>query len=188
VVRLSAGAARSRGELPWRAAGIAAAALIAVTSAITYQVARQTDATSTTQVAMVPHTPLAPPDTAQATVVAATTIQRSAPTPSVTRSPTSREMPGSPRVTLTSAAIGGTVAYDREIARLRAILDSGRTRLDPATVALLERNLTVIDSAIVQCRRALVQDPASEFLIESLNNSYQTKVKLLRIAAAASKG
>jgi hypothetical protein len=33
-----------------------------------------------------------------------------------------------------------------------------------------------------------VQDPASEFLIESLNNSYQTKVKLLRIAAAASKG
>jgi hypothetical protein len=187
VVRLSA-AARGRGQLSWRGAGIAAAALIAVTSAITYKVARQTDTTPTTQVAMVPRTPLDAPDTARATVVAATTIQRSAPTPSVKRSPTSREMHGSPRVTLASEAIGGTIAYDREIARLRAILDSGRTRLDPATVAILERNLSVIDSAIVQCRRALVQDPASEFLIESLNNSYQTKVKLLRIAAAASKG
>jgi hypothetical protein len=188
VVPLATGAGRGRGQLSWRAAGIAAAALIGLTSAITYRVARRFDSTATQQLATVPSAPLDRPETAPTTVVAATNTQRPMPTPSVKKSPASRELPGSPRVTLTSAAIGGTVAYDREIARLRAILDSGRTRLDPATVALLERNLTVIDSAIVQCRRALVQDPASEFLIESLNNSYQTKVKLLRIAAAASKG
>src|SRR5207244_2949244 len=30
------------------------------------------------------------------------------------------------------------VVYDREITRLRAIVDSGRSKLDPATVALLD--------------------------------------------------
>jgi len=75
--------------------------------------------------------------------------------------------------------------YDREITRLRAIVDSGRHKLDPATAALLDRNLRIIDTAIDQCNLALQRDSSSTFLIESLNNVYQTKVKLLRIAAAA---
>jgi hypothetical protein len=75
--------------------------------------------------------------------------------------------------------------YDREISRLRAIVDSGRNKLDPATAALLDRNLRIIDTAIEQCNQALQRDSSSTFLIESLNNAYQTKVKLLRIAAAA---
>ena len=77
------------------------------------------------------------------------------------------------------------VVYDREIARLRAVVDSGRHKLDPATAALLDRNLRIIDTAIEQCTEALARDSSSSFLIESLNNAYQTKVKLLRIAAAA---
>ena len=75
--------------------------------------------------------------------------------------------------------------YDREINRLRAIVDSGRHRLDPATVALLDRNLRIIDTAIEQCTEALARDSSNTFLVESLNNVYQTKVKLLRLAAAA---
>lgn len=77
------------------------------------------------------------------------------------------------------------IVYDREIIRLRAIVDSGRHKLDPATVALLDRNLRIIDVAIEQCNEALARDSSSTFLLESLNNAYQTKVKLLRIAAAA---
>jgi hypothetical protein len=77
------------------------------------------------------------------------------------------------------------LVYDREITRLRAVVDSGRHKLDPATAALLDRNLKIIDTAIEQCTQALTRDSASTFLIESLNNAYQTKVKLLRIAAAA---
>jgi hypothetical protein len=77
------------------------------------------------------------------------------------------------------------VVYDREIGRLRAIVDSGRHKLDPATSAILDRNLRIIDTAIEQCNEALARDSTSTFLIESLNNVYQTKVKLLRIAAAA---
>src|SRR5262249_8529598 len=71
--------------------------------------------------------------------------------------------------------------YDREITRLRAIVDSGRNKLDPATSALLDRNLRIIDTAIEQCNQALLRDSTSTFLIESLNNVYQTKVKLLRL-------
>jgi hypothetical protein len=75
--------------------------------------------------------------------------------------------------------------YDREITRLRAIVDSGRHKLDPRTVAVLDRNLRVIDVAIEQCNEALLRDSSSTFLIEALNNVYQTKVKLLRNAAAS---
>jgi hypothetical protein len=77
------------------------------------------------------------------------------------------------------------LVYDREISRLRAVVDSGRHKLDPATAALLDRNLRIIDAAIEQCNLAIRRDSSSTFLIESLNNVYQTKVKLLRIAAAA---
>jgi hypothetical protein len=67
------------------------------------------------------------------------------------------------------------------------VLDSGRSRLDPATVAILERNLVVIDSSIAQCRAALQKDPSSSFLIQSLTSAYRTKVRLLRVAAQATK-
>ena len=77
------------------------------------------------------------------------------------------------------------LVYDREINRLRAIVDSGRHRLDPATSALLDRNLRIIDTAIEQCNEALSRDSSSTFLLETLNNAYLTKVRLLRIAAAA---
>jgi hypothetical protein len=73
--------------------------------------------------------------------------------------------------------------YNREIARLRVIIEQRRNQLDPVTVAIIERNLTVIDTAIAQCRTAIGRDPASHFLLESLNQSLQTKVDLMRTAA-----
>jgi len=41
----------------------------------------------------------------------------------------------------------------------------------------------VIDDAIAQCKAALKKDPASRFLMESLNNAMDDKVQLLRTAA-----
>jgi hypothetical protein len=73
--------------------------------------------------------------------------------------------------------------YDREIARLRRLLDDRRNQLDPATVAVIEKNLRVIDVAITESLKAIARDPASRFLIESLNQSLDSKVELLRIAA-----
>jgi hypothetical protein len=73
--------------------------------------------------------------------------------------------------------------YDREITKLRTIVRQRRAQLDPATVAVLEQSIAVIDSAIVQSRAALAKDPASGFLATQLNHSLEKKVELLRTAA-----
>jgi hypothetical protein len=75
-------------------------------------------------------------------------------------------------------------SYDAEISGLRTIIAQRRGQLDTATVHVLERNLAVIDSAIAQCKTALGKDPRSQFLIESLNQSLDTKVQILRMTAA----
>jgi hypothetical protein len=72
--------------------------------------------------------------------------------------------------------------YAGEISRLHAIVERRRAQLDPVTVSVIERNLKVIDEAIAQCKVALSKDPASRFLMESLNNALETKVNLLRTA------
>jgi hypothetical protein len=73
--------------------------------------------------------------------------------------------------------------YDREIGRLQLLLNQRRDQLDPTTVAIIEKNLLVIDTAIAESKKAIARDPASEFLIESLNQSLRTKVELMRTAA-----
>ena len=72
--------------------------------------------------------------------------------------------------------------YAGEISRLHAIVQRRRAQLDPVTVSVIERNLKVIDEAIAQCKVALSKDPASRFLMESLNSALETKVNLLRTA------
>jgi hypothetical protein len=76
-----------------------------------------------------------------------------------------------------------TADYDREVARLRRLIEERRNQLDPVTVAIIEKNLQVIDVAIAECQRAVARDPSSRFLIESLNQSLQSKVELMRTAA-----
>ena len=73
--------------------------------------------------------------------------------------------------------------YDREIARLQKLIDERRNQLDPVTVGIIEKNLKVIDTAITECKKAIANDPASGFLIESLNQSLRSKVELMRTAA-----
>jgi anti-sigma factor RsiW len=74
--------------------------------------------------------------------------------------------------------------YDREIVRLRKLVDERRNQMDPVTVAVIEKNLTVIDAAITESKKAIARDPASRFLIEALNASLESKVELLRVAVA----
>ena len=80
-------------------------------------------------------------------------------------------------------SVVGEPVYDREIVKLRAIVRERRSQLDPATVAVLEQSIAVIDSAIAQSRAALAREPASGFLVTRLNHSLEKKVELLRTAA-----
>lgn len=77
----------------------------------------------------------------------------------------------------------GIATYEDEIGKLGGILDTRRNELDTATVAVLEKNLKLIDQAISESKAALAADPASAFLAGRLNHAYDTKLELLRSAA-----
>jgi hypothetical protein len=58
-----------------------------------------------------------------------------------------------------------------------------RADLDSGTVAVLERNLRIIDEAIRQSREALLTAPANPMLERALTKALDRKVELLRTAA-----
>jgi hypothetical protein len=97
------------------------------------------------------------------------------------------------RLPLTQAVPVSTASaeqtFDREIGAMRSIIDQRRKDLDPATVAVLEKNLKVIDAAIAESKAALAKDPASTFLMDRLTHAYDTKLQLLSgVAAIPSHG
>lgn len=79
-------------------------------------------------------------------------------------------------------------AFDREVIQLRTLLEQRRPDLDSVTVALLERNLLIIDRAIAESRAALAKDPGSALLNRQLHNALGRKVQVLRTAALLPAG
>ena len=74
--------------------------------------------------------------------------------------------------------------YDAAVADLEKALQAGRGHLDTSTIAIVERNLQIIDQAIEQARQALVTDPANSYLSSHLVETRRRKLDLLRRAAA----
>ena len=62
---------------------------------------------------------------------------------------------------------------------LERVLAEGRDKLSPATVAVLERNLALIDAAIAEARAALEADPANADLRALLWGAHRQKLDLL---------
>jgi hypothetical protein len=77
----------------------------------------------------------------------------------------------------------GIATYEGEIGKLQNILQTRGNELDTVTIAVLEKNLKLIDRAISESKSALAADPASAFLAGRLNRAYDTKLELLRSAA-----
>ena len=73
--------------------------------------------------------------------------------------------------------------YGKEIEMLQRIVSQRKTQLDSSTVAIIEKNLKIIDAAIAQSRAALANDPASMLLSGQLTRALDKKVELLRTAA-----
>lgn len=160
--------------------GLAAAGLVAVTATVTHQLTRQSRGSGGASTAVVP--PVA--TTAR---LGSDSVAGAARQPDTTR----RETPsvGSRAPVVTRLASNTTVkpsaeeTYGGEIARLLVVFRQKEPQLDTATVAVVAKNLKIIDDAIAQCRLALRKDPASRFLMQSLNDALDTKVQLLRTAA-----
>lgn len=75
------------------------------------------------------------------------------------------------------------VTYDHELSALRRAVAERRSDLAPATVAVLDKNIKLIDRAIAQSRAALASDPASTMLSEQLTVALDKKLQLLRTVA-----
>jgi hypothetical protein len=85
--------------------------------------------------------------------------------------------------TLVSQTQPTEAVYGKEIEMLQAIVKQRKTQLDSSTVAIIQRNLDIIDAAIAQSRAALSADPASRMLGQQLTHALDKKVELLRTAA-----
>jgi anti-sigma factor RsiW len=166
--------------------GLAAAGLIAVTATITHELTKRSIAIAPSQrTAAVQSRPDTSRRATPATQVA--NIDSVPPFHPSTVPPSRSTGPAAATTRLASSKASAKPSaeqtYETEISRLRAVLNYRRPRLDSSTVAVVEHNLRVIDDAIAQCKQALRKDPASRFLMESLNDALDTKVQLLRTAA-----
>jgi anti-sigma factor RsiW len=71
-------------------------------------------------------------------------------------------------------------SYERAVTDLQRALAEDRARLDPSTVAVIEKNLQTIDAAIAQAQRALEADPSNTYLNGHLADARRRKLALLR--------
>ncbi len=94
-------------------------------------------------------------------------------------------MPPSPDVTPANFA---DAQFDQAVDDLERILREQRQTLDPRTVIVIERNLTIIDEAIRQARAALDADPANTYLNSHLAEARRRKLDLLRRATSLTSG
>ena len=157
--------------------GAAAAGLVAVTAGLTYLVT-------------VPDTPEPTMAAADPTVVPTPdTIQPESPAqPGATTLASERPRSNAQRAARPAGSSAGPDVsegseYSRDVAQLRAIVTQRRADFDSATIAVLEKNLELIDRAIAESRAALQRDPASEFLADQLARAMTKKVAILRTAA-----
>jgi anti-sigma factor RsiW len=196
VIPLAARPERQRRFAPaWM--GVAAAALIVTTAGITYELTTRS---------------LAPNQSASAAPTIQNAAQTQPPTnaapiqgsPNTTVAAAPQQVAGNsgagqsersgmaPRASVPARLASQTaqtdqsqseVIYGREIAALQRIVSQRKTQLDSSTVAIIEKNLKIIDAAIEQSRAALAKDPASMLLSEQLTHALDKKVELLRTAA-----
>jgi len=106
-----------------------------------------------------------------------------APSPVAMQSnPSASTSPGLAQADEALAAAFADPQYDATIAELQGILEHERSRLDPKTVEVVEKNLKIIDGAVTDARRAVMADPSSVYLREHLAQVMMQKVSLLRQA------
>ena len=192
VIPLATRPERQRRLVPaWM--GVAAAALVVSTAGITYMLTARSFQGSSSRVAVAPasntqtqaepgtdtgaaqpSTPSSPIDIGGAKAAPAI-VMASAPSGV-------RPSQGASPARLVSAQPSQAV-YDKEIGMLQAIVTQRKTILDSSTVAIIERNLQIIDAAIAQSKAALARDPASRLLSDQLTHALDKKVELLRTAA-----
>jgi hypothetical protein len=194
VIALGAAPARQRKLAPaWM--GIAAAALIVSTAGITYTLTARTIRSSAVATAIPSQAQMQPTTANPVAVTPAPEPAGSIDTGNSVSSGASR-LAQNGTATTSRSGVQATLAshtptetspsdaiYGKQIELLQNIVQQRKSQLDPATVAIIERNLQIIDAAIEQSKAALRRDPASRMLSEQVNHALDKKIELLRTAA-----
>jgi anti-sigma factor RsiW len=99
---------------------------------------------------------------------------------------------GQPAPVATSPSVGpapagaqqfaGSLAYTAAVADLQRALDANRSRLDTATVRVIEESLRTIDRAIARAQAALAADPSDAYLNAHLAETMRRKIELMQRA------
>jgi hypothetical protein len=168
---------------------LAATLLVAVSSGVTWQLARRAapgSGTADTRVTAVAAASMPTRDAsantaddtpADVTPGATTELVIGTPTPAAAGAPRARFVSDDEDVH------NAGVTFEREIIALRLIVDERFTELDTATVRELRRNLDIINRAIAESRAALARDPRSVLVSSQLDRALQAKLDLLRRVA-----
>lgn len=179
---------------------VAAAVLVAVTSGITWTVARSRFApeAATPAVAAVsrasaptvasPASPNASPQPAAPEVTSSVTVASATPDAAVRATDGTSAVRNVARQGERGAVRAASMEdvdaiYEREIAALRQIVNRRFATLDTSTVNALRHNLETIDKAIEDSRRALANDPRSGLLSTELDRTLEAKLALMRRVA-----
>ena len=176
--------------------GVAAAALIVSTAGITYMLTARSFQGGQQQVATLPTQGSSIPSPSGSDTGAAPSSSEPAPA-DVRGTGSQRPSTGGSRTVVSDATAGQSrvgarlavqrersdVVYGREIDMLQKIVTQRKTQLDSSTVAIIERNLQIIDAAIEQSKAALAKDPRSRLLSDQLTHALDKKVELLRTVA-----
>jgi hypothetical protein len=169
-----ASVASARPALMWRRLAVAAVALVTVSAGVTWNIARRAgEGVATVAQGTAPDADDQSPVTLDLPANDATGLAAQATTAANATGNTA---------TLASAPrpVALDTIYGREIAMLRTVAEENLGLLDSSTVAVVRRNLDIIDRAIRESREALATDPNSGFLLEQLDRAYERKVDLLR--------
>ncbi len=153
---------------------IAAAALLAASAGTTYLIATHHGGAGVPVVNVAQQTPAPRGDSIKA------------PAPTVAATPRATPAPLPPSTVFLARSkkdLSAARVYDHEISLLDSLVRTRRDSLDPKTVAVIERNLKIIDKAIIESRAALAKDPRSPLLSGQLDNVLGSKVELLRTVA-----
>lgn len=154
---------------------LAAAALIAAAAGTTYLVATNRGGTATPAITVAARTSQQTAESTTTPAPGAATASRIAPAPVP---PSNASLVFHPKKDVSGARV-----YDLEISLLDSVVHTRRESLDPKTVAIIEKNLKIIDKAITESRAALAKDPKSPLLANQLDNVLGSKVELLRTVA-----
>ena len=184
----SAPPSASRRTISVRTFAIAATLLVAVTSGVTWRLARVQPVRGRVATELAASGEAAAGSGAAGSAVLAPTESPSVPAANAIMRSDSARTDSGVDVAIPARLVASSPAdvddiYEREIAGLRRIVNERFTELDSVTVSDLRRNLDIIDAAIADSRRALKRDPRSRLLSTQLDRALETKLALMRRVA-----